>query len=91
MTSPDPKAPREALPRWGEPWFKAWLVLLPLVLWLSHAFMVNQWRRTWDILHPDDSNALPPAELWWYAGAVGIGFSLVYLGVARMYHQPSDF
>jgi hypothetical protein len=79
-----PEDAREPLPAWGEAWFKAWLVLLPLVVWASHALITNQWERTWNIVHPEEP-ATPPAKLWWYAAMVGTGFSVVYLGVARLF------
>lgn len=81
------EAEREPLPVWGEPWLKAWLVLLPVVVWASHAFMTNQWRRTWVILNPDLPDAEAPTTLWWYAAMVGVGFSFVYLGVARLFRS----
>lgn len=84
-TEPDVKAEREPLPVWGERWFQAWLVLLPFVVWASHAFIVNQWQRTWNILHPDDVTTAPPDRLWWYAATVAVGFSAVYLAVARLF------
>lgn len=86
-TEPDVRADREALPAWGERWFQAWLVLAPLVVLASHALMVNQWERAWVILHPDAALAEPPARLWGYAATVGVGFTLVYLGVARLYRS----
>ena len=86
---PNKDAEREPLPALGERWFRVWLMVLPVVVWVSHAMMENQWQRTWSIVHPEETAASPPDKLWWYAASVGIGFSLVYLGVARLYRSSS--
>lgn len=83
-----------------EPWFKAWLVLVPLVGFGSYRLMQIMWRRTWAVMNGVEQSAFstppPPPDVsepdtfvYYGIGAVLI-FSVFWWVTAKLYihHSP---
>jgi hypothetical protein len=77
-----------------EPWFRAWLILAPIVGLGSYYLMRNSWRRIRAILHGEagsvwDAPPVPtvaePFQFVLYAFGATALFSLFWFGITRLY------
>jgi hypothetical protein len=83
----------------SEPWFKAWLVLVPIVGFGSYYLARNVWRRTQAMLQRLDQNIweapptpdIPePYSLVAYGLASGVLFTLFWLLISKVYIASQD-
>ena len=77
-----------------EPWFRAWLILAPVVGLGSYYLMRNSWRRIRDIMQGKagsvwDAPTVPdvpePPSFELYAIAATLLFTVFWAGVAALY------
>ena len=77
-----------------EPWFRAWLILAPVVGLSSYYLMRNSWRRIRDIMQGEagsvwDAPSIPdvpePPSFVLYAIAATVLFTAFWAGVAKLY------
>ncbi|HBP45512.1 MAG: hypothetical protein CL845_07665 [Crocinitomicaceae bacterium] len=77
-----------------EPWFRAWLILAPLVGLSSYYLMRNAWRRIRDIMHGNpgsvwDAPSVPdvaePTSFVFYAIGATLLFTIFWVGVSKLY------
>ncbi|MAI23504.1 MAG: hypothetical protein CMD33_09980 [Flavobacteriales bacterium] len=84
-----------------EPWFRAWLILAPIVGLASYYLMRNAWRRIRDIMQGNagsvwDAPSVPdvaePHSFVLYAIAATLLFTVFWAGVSKLYvnSQSSD-
>lgn len=82
-----------------EPWFRAWLILAPLVGLSSYYLMRNSWRRIRAILQgeagsvwdaPPIPNVAEPPSFVLYACAATALFTVFWFGIARLYIQSQS-
>jgi len=66
-----------------EPWFRAWLVLAPLVAWGSH-FIVRNARLRLAQLRADSLDVPEPQGTVGYAAACTVAFTLLMMSLARV-------
>ena len=74
-----------------EPWFKAWLVLAPLVAWGSHFIIFNARLRLAQLAQ-DSMDVEDPTGTVGYAAACTVAFSLLIFAIARLWvqHDPGE-
>lgn len=79
-----------------EPWFRAWLILAPIIGLSSYYLMRNSWRRIRDIMRGNagsvwDAPSVPdvaePPSFVLYAIAATVLFTLFWVGVSKLYVQ----
>lgn len=71
-----------------EPWFRAWLILAPLVAWGSH-FIVRNARLRLAQLRADSLDVPEPQGTWGYAAACTVAFTLLMVVLARVWVQST--
>jgi hypothetical protein len=71
-----------------EPWFRAWLILAPLVAWGSH-FIVRNARLRLAQLRADSLDVPEPQGTWGYAAACTVAFTLLMVALARVWIQST--
>ncbi|MBK12855.1 MAG: hypothetical protein CL849_04930 [Crocinitomicaceae bacterium] len=67
-----------------EPWFKAWLILAPLVAYGSHFIIFNARMRLAQ-LAKDSMEVADPLGTWGYAAACTTAFTLLMAIIARLW------
>ena len=67
-----------------EPWFKAWLILAPLVAYGSHFIIFNARMRLAQ-LAKDSMDVADPQGTWGYAAACTTAFTLLMAIIARLW------
>lgn len=67
-----------------EPWFKAWLILAPLVAYGSHFIIFNARMRLAQ-LAKDSMDVDEPRGAWGYAAACAVAFTLLMAIIARLW------
>lgn len=67
-----------------EPWFKAWLILAPLVAYGSHFIIFNARMRLAQ-LAKDSMDVAEPLGTWGYAAACTAAFTLLMAIIARLW------
>lgn len=67
-----------------EPWFRAWLILAPLVVWGSW-FIVRNARMRLAQLRADSLDVPEPEGTWGYAAACTVAFTLLMAVIARLW------
>lgn len=67
-----------------EPWFKAWLVLVPMVAWGSW-FIVRNARMRLAQLRADSLDVPEPEGVWGYAVACALAFTVLMAVIARLW------
>ncbi len=67
-----------------EPWFRAWLILAPLVAWGSH-FIVRNARLRLAQLRADSLDVPEPQGTWGYAAVCTMAFTLLMVALARVW------
>lgn len=67
-----------------EPWFKAWLILAPLVAYGSHFIIFNARMRLAQ-LAKDSMDVAEPQGTWGYAVACTAAFTLLMAIIARLW------
>lgn len=67
-----------------EPWFKAWLVLAPIVAWASW-FIVRNARMRLAQLRADSLSVPEPEGTWGYAAACTVAFTILMAVIARLW------
>ena len=82
-----------------EPWFKAWLILTPIIAFGSYYLARNVWRRTQAMLQRQEQSIweAPPApeiaEPWSFVGygiASGVFFSIFWFVISKVYIQSQN-
>jgi len=82
-----------------EPWFRAWLILAPVVGLGSYFLMRNSWRRIRAILQGEagsvwDAPPVPavaePTSFTLYAVVATLLFSLFWFGITQLYIQSQS-
>lgn len=77
-----------------EPWFRAWLILAPIVGLSSYYLMRNSWRRIRDIMlgnagsvwdAPSVPDVAEPPSFVLYAIAATLLFTAFWAGISRLY------
>lgn len=71
-----------------EPWFKAWLVLAPMVAWGSW-FIVRNARLRLAQLRADSLDVPEPEGTWGYAAACTLAFTVLMAVIARVWVQAA--
>lgn len=69
-----------------EPWFKAWLVTVPLVAWGSQ-FIIRNARLRLAQLRADSLDVPEPEGTWGYAVACAVAFTLLMAILAQLWVQ----
>lgn len=72
-----------------EPWFKAWLVLAPLVAWGSW-FIVRNARLRLAQLRADSLDVPEPEGTWGYAAACTAAFTVLLWVLARLWVRSAQ-
>ena len=72
-----------------EPWFRAWLILLPLVTYGSHYIIFNARLRVAQ-LAKDSLDVPDPQGTWGYAAACGLAFTILMVVISRLWVQSTD-
>mgnify|MGYP000234321441 FL=1 len=75
-----------------EPWFRAWLILLPMVIYGSHYIIFNA-RLRMAQLAKDSMEVSDPEGTWGYAAVCGLAFSLLMVIISRLWVKstlPAD-
>ena len=74
-----------------EPFFKAWLVLSPMVAYGSHFIIFNARLRLAQLAE-DSMSVDDPQGTWGYAVACTMAFTILMLAIARLWvqHSPSE-
>ena len=67
-----------------EPWFKAWLILAPMVAYGSHFIIFNARMRLAQ-LAKDSMEVADPQGTWGYAAACTAAFTLLMAIIARLW------
>lgn len=67
-----------------EPWFRAWLILLPMVAYGSHFIIFNARLRLAQ-LAKDSMDVPDPEGTWGYATACAVAFTLLMVIIARLW------
>ncbi len=67
-----------------EPWFKAWLILAPLVAYGSHFIIFNARMRLAQLAQ-DSMEVADPQGTWGYAAACTAAFTLLMAIIARLW------
>lgn len=91
----------QPMKRLYEPWFRAWLILAPIVGLGSYYLMRNAWRRIRDIVQGNagsvwDAPSVPevaePPSFVLYAIAATLLFTAFWAGTSRLYvkSQPPE-
>jgi len=79
-----------------EPWFRAWLVLMPIIGLGSYYLIRNFWRRSLAILNGEagsiwDAPPVPdtaePQAFVFYAITAALVFTLFWAGISHLYVQ----
>lgn len=72
-----------------EPWFKAWLVLAPMVAWGSW-FILRNARLRIAQLRADSIDVPEPEGTWGYAAACTVAFTVLLAVVARLWVRSAQ-
>ena len=67
-----------------EPWFRAWLILAPLVAYGSHFIILNARLRLAQLAQ-DKMEVEPPQGTWGYAAACTVAFTILMVVIARLW------
>ena len=71
-----------------EPWFRAWLILTPLVAWGSH-FIVRNARLRLAQLRADSLDVPEPQGTLGYAAVCTVAFTILMVVLARVWIQST--
>ncbi len=71
-----------------EPWFRAWLILVPIITWGSH-FIVRNARLRLAQLRADSLDVPEPEGTWGYAAVCALAFTVLMAVIARVWVQSS--
>jgi len=71
-----------------EPWFRAWLILVPIITWGSH-FIVRNARLRLAQLRADSLDVPEPEGTWGYAAVCALAFTVLMAVIAREWVQSS--
>ena len=83
-----------------EPWFRAWLILAPIVGLSSYYLMRNSWRRIRDIMQGNagsvwDAPSVPdvaePPSFVLYAISATLLFTAFWVGISRLYIKSKTY
>jgi len=72
-----------------EPWFRAWLILAPIVAWASW-FIVRNARMRLAQLRADSLSVPEPEGTWGYAAACTVAFTILMTIIARLWVRSTS-
>ena len=72
-----------------EPWFRAWLILAPIVAWASW-FIVRNARMRLAQLRADSLSVPEPEGTWGYSAACTVAFTILMTVIARLWVRSTS-